>query len=241
MRVAKPGVRFVGDGVILPAGETLSVPFEAVGTRAVKVQACEVFADNSAGYLQNNDLSADYADTRHGRYLWQKTLSLPPDGDGDWRRYRLDLSELMAGHPNGLVRLTLKIDADTIDYQCQGEGPNRTAELPDNFEGPGQDDGGDRLRRYYDNAGYLSWQERDNPCSDAYYQYNERAESSRSFLASNLGLIAKQGEDDRLIVVATHLDSNAPASGVRVTVHNLSLIPICRCRRIERCRSRWAT
>ena len=220
LRVAKPGVRFVGDGVILPAGETLSVPFEAVGTRAVKVQAFEVFADNIAGYLQNNDLNADYADTRHGRYLWQKTLSLPPDGDGDWQRYRLDLSELMARHSNGLVRLTLKIDADTIDYQCQGEGPSRTAELPDNFEGPGQDEGGDRLRRYYDNAGYLSWQERDNPCADAYYQYNERAESSRAFLASNLGLIAKQGEDDRLIVVATHLDSNAPASGVRVTVHN---------------------
>ncbi|HBS13750.1 MAG TPA: hypothetical protein DD977_02315, partial [Alcanivorax sp.] len=70
LRVAKPGVRFVGDGVILPAGETLSVPFEAVGTRAVKVQAFEVFADNIAGYLQNNDLDADYADTRHGRYLW---------------------------------------------------------------------------------------------------------------------------------------------------------------------------
>nr|MCH9784424.1 hypothetical protein [Gammaproteobacteria bacterium] len=144
LRVAKPGVRFVGDGVILPAGDTLSVPFEAVGTRAVKVQAFEVFADNIAGYLQNNDLNADYADTRHGRYLWQKTLSLPPDGSGDWRRYRLDLSELMARHPNGLVRLTLRIDADTIDYQCQGQGPSRTAELPENFEGPGQDQGGDR-------------------------------------------------------------------------------------------------
>jgi len=220
LRVAKPGVRFVGDGVILPAGDTLSVPFEAVATGAVKVQAFEVFEDNIAGYLQNHEFSSDYADNRHGRYLWQKTLSLPPGGDGDWQRYRLDLSELMARHPNGLVRLTLKIDAQTIDYRCEGEGPSRTAQLPDNFEGPGQDDGADRLRRYYDDAGYLSWQERDNPCSDAYYQYNDRAESSRAFLASNLGLIAKQGEDDRLIVIATHLDSNAPAQGVRVSVHN---------------------
>ena len=116
--------------------------------------------------------------------------------------------------------LTLKLDGDTIDYQCDGDGPQRRAELPDSYDGPGQDDDGSRLRRYYRDAGYLSWSERDNPCSDAYYRYNDRAESSRAFLASNLGLIAKQGESDRLTVIATHLDDNTPATKVRVTVHN---------------------
>ncbi|MBF1803607.1 alpha-2-macroglobulin family protein [Alloalcanivorax profundimaris] len=220
LTVAKPGVRFVGEGAILPNGETLSVPFEAVAAKAVKVQAFEVFEDNIAGYLQGNELDTAYQDNRSGRYLWQKTLSLPPATGGDWQRYRLDLSELMAGHPNGLIMLTLKLDGDTIDYQCDGEGPQRRAELPDSYDGPGQDDDDSRLRRYYRDAGYLSWSERDNPCSDAYYRYNDRAESSRAFLASNLGLIAKQGESDRLTVIATHLDDNTPATKVRVTVHN---------------------
>ncbi|MFP1678404.1 alpha-2-macroglobulin family protein [Alloalcanivorax sp. C16-2] len=221
LTVAKPGVRFVGEGVILPNGETLSVPFEAVAAKAVKVQAFEVFEDNIAAYLQNNELDAAYQDSRAGRYLWQKTLSLPPGTGDDWQRYRLDLSELMAGHPNGLIMLTLKLDGETIDYLCQGDGPRRVAELPDSYEGPGQAvDDQDRLSRYYRDAGYLRWSERDDPCSDAYYRYNDRAESSRAFLASNLGLIAKQGESDRLTVIATHLDDNTPATKVRVTVHN---------------------
>ena len=219
LTVAKPGVRFVGEGVILPNGETLSVPFEAVAAKAVKVQAFEVFEDNIAAYLQGNELDSTYQDNRTGRYLWQKTLSLPPSNSDDWQRYRLDLSELMASHPNGLIMLTLKLDGETIDYQCDGDGPQRSAELPDSYDGPGQDDG-DRLDRYYSDAGYLSWSERDNPCSDAYYRYNDRAESQRAFLASNLGLIAKQGESDRLTVIATHLDDNTPATQVRVTVHN---------------------
>src|SRR5699024_9110973 len=107
----------VGDGVILPAGEILSVPFEAVAAKAVRVQAFEVFESNIAGYLQGYDLDAAYPDTRGGRYLWQKTLSLPPGDGDDWQRYRLDLTELMAKHPDGLVMLTLKLDGETADYR----------------------------------------------------------------------------------------------------------------------------
>ena len=220
LSMAKPGVRFVGDGVILPAGDTLSVPFEAAAASAVRVQAFEVFENNIAGYLQGYDLDAAYQDSRSGRYLWQKTLTLPPGGGDDWRRYRLDLSELMAKHPDGLVILTLKLDGETIDYRCEGQTPSRVTELPDSYEGPDQGDDGDRLSRYYGDAGYLRWSERDNPCSDAYYRYNDRAESRRAFLASNIGLIAKQGASDRLTVFATHLDSNTPATKVRVSVRN---------------------
>ncbi|WP_101674899.1 alpha-2-macroglobulin family protein [Alloalcanivorax mobilis] len=221
LSLAKPGVRFVGEGSILPNGKTLSVPFEAVATRAVQVQAFEIFENNITRYLQNHSLAGDYPDTSSGRYLWQKTLTLPPDGDGDWHRYRLDLSELMARHPNGLVLLTLKVDASAINYQCPGDAPAYRAELPDDYEGPGQEEqGADRLASYYRDAGYLSWRDRDDPCADAYYAYNDRVESSRAFLASNLGLIAKRGENDHLTVIATELDSNRAAADVKVAVYN---------------------
>lgn len=221
LSLAKPGVRFVGEGTILPNGKTLSVPFEAIATGAVTVQAFEIFQNNISRYLQFHDLSGDYADTNNGRYLWQKTLTLPPDSGDDWHRYRLDLTELMAKHPDGLVLLTLKVDASAINYQCPGEQPKSRAELPDDYEGPGQDDPqADRLANYYRDAGYLSWRDRDDPCADAYYAYNDRAESSRAFLASNLGLIAKQGENDRLTVIASQLDSNRAAADVKVAVYN---------------------
>lgn len=217
LSMAKPAVRFVGEGAILPRGEVLSVPFEAAAAGAIQVQAFEVFENNITSYLQSRDLENQHPDTRSGRYLWQKTLELPPSEERGWQRYRLDLTELMAKHPNGLVLLTLKVDPRSIHYQCGDGGPRRENTLPDNYEGPGQDD---EVSRYYHDAGYLRWDERDNPCSDSYYAYNNQAESSRSFIASNLGLLAKQGEDDRMLVVTTALDTNTPLAGTQVTAYN---------------------
>ena len=219
LMMSRPGVRFVGEGTILPEGETLSVPFEAAAVGSVKVQAFRVFDDNMGIYLQGSDLDEGDRDSRTGRYLWQKTLDLPENGDG-WQRYQLDLTELMAQHPNGLVMLTLTIDGDDIHYDCPADALTRKATLPENYEGPGQDESDDRVSRYYDDAGYLSWYEQDNPCSDSYYRYNDLASSTRAFLASNIGLIAKQGEGNTLHVVATSLNDNAPADDVVIKVFN---------------------
>ncbi len=219
LMMSRPGVRFVGEGTILPRGDTLSVPFEAAAVGSVKVQAFRVFDDNMGVYLQRSDLDGAAMDNRTGRHLWQKTLDLPANGEG-WQRYQLDLTELMARHPNGLVMLTLTIDGDDIHYDCPAGALTRKTSLPDNYEGPGQEVPDDRVSSYYDDAGYLSWYEQDNPCSDSYYRYNDLATSTRAFLASNLGLIAKQGEDNRLHVVATHLHDNVPAGDVTVKVYN---------------------
>ncbi|MZR64120.1 alpha-2-macroglobulin [Alcanivorax sp. DP30] len=219
LMMSRPGVRFVGAGSILPSGETLSVPFEAAAVGSVKVQAFRIFDDNMGTYLQRSDLDEGDMDSRTGRYLWQKTLALPANGDG-WQRYQLDLTELMATHPNGLVMLTLTIDGEDIHYDCPAGALTRKTTLPDNYEGPGQDVRDDSFSHYYEDAGYLSWYEQDNPCSDSYYRYNDLATSTRAFLASNIGLIAKQGEGNRLHVVATSLDDNVPAEDVVVKVYN---------------------
>src|SRR5690606_3472150 len=157
-------VRFVGEGSILPQGKVLSVPFEAVGAKAVKVQAFEIFENNIPAYLQNHALNSNSFDSSVGRWLWQKTLSLPPDRGDGWQRYRLDLTELMAKHPHGLVLLVLNLDADTSAYQCAGKQPTRKVTLPANYEGPGQGD--DATSDYYQDQGYLEWSKRDDPCSD---------------------------------------------------------------------------
>ena len=220
LMMTKPGVRFVGKGTILPDGEQLSVPFEAAGVHSVKVQAFRVFDDNIGSYLQGSDLDEGDMDSRTGRYLWQKTLSLPTDGEG-WQRYHLDLTELMAMHPNGLVHLTLTIDGDDITYGCPAGALTRKKTLPDSYDGPGQDnDQNSVVTRYYNDAGYLSWYEQHNPCSDSYYQYNDLASSTRAFLASNLGLIAKRGQDDALYVIATRLSDNSPAGDVVIKAYN---------------------
>lgn len=216
--VNKPGVRFVGAGSILPQGKVLSVPFEAVGAKAVKVQAFEIYENNIPAYLKSHALDSGSFDNGSGRWLWQKTLSLPPDSDDGWQRYRLDLTELMAKHPRGLVLLVLNLDAETRANQCPDKQPTHKVSLPTSYEGPGNEVSSSD---YYRDQGYLKWSERDDPCTDAYYVHNRQVtSSSRAFVASNLGLIAKRGENDALLVFASWLDQNTPARGVKVTAYN---------------------
>src|SRR5690606_29736439 len=60
------------------------------------------------------------------------------------------------------------------------------------------------------------WEQRDNPCHSSYYT-NERW-ASRDMLASNIGLIAKRGNDKRIQVYTTDLISALPIAGVTLTL-----------------------
>ena len=72
----KPQVRFVGRGVILPDGKTLTIPFEAVNARSVHVTALRVYDDNMGQFLQVNKLDGNAEMTRVGRFLWRRTIAL---------------------------------------------------------------------------------------------------------------------------------------------------------------------
>jgi len=56
---AKPQVKFVGKGTILPSNSILEIPFDAVGVSAVDVTAFKVHSDNVGQFLQVNGLSGD--------------------------------------------------------------------------------------------------------------------------------------------------------------------------------------
>src|SRR5690606_39069008 len=63
-----------------------------------------------------------------------------------------------------------------------------------------------------------NWRERDNPCSDSYY--NAERKVARNILASDLGIITKSGTDGNLFCAATSLISSNPMQGVEITAYN---------------------
>jgi uncharacterized protein YfaS (alpha-2-macroglobulin family) len=71
-----------------------------------------------------------------------------------------------------------------------------------------------------DDAVYYSfmfhWEDRNDPCKDAYYSPDKRV--SRNILASNLGLIAKKGDDNILHVMVNDLISALPVNEVAIDV-----------------------
>src|SRR5690606_41549096 len=123
MSVAKPALNFVGNSNILPPAKQISVPFEAMGVDSVQVIAFKVYANNIGQFLQRFDLDSNTADTMTGRYLWRKTYHLPEVPRDRKARFHLDLTELMAQHPAGLIRLELRVDRSNSIFQCAAARP----------------------------------------------------------------------------------------------------------------------
>jgi len=229
----KPQVRFVGAGVILPDAEKLTVPFEAVSARAVRVTALEVFEPNIPQFLQVNNLSGTNELSRVGRVLWRKTIPLANPVPGRWTRYDLDVTELTAKHPGGLFQLTLSLAPKDSLFPCanKNEESKETTAIEDpDTEIANQEDGSyyqasnwdsyEDDGEYDEETGEMRWQDRDDPCKAAYYRYSSAIRAQRNLLASNIGLIAKRGQKGKLLAVATALDTARPLGGVKINAIN---------------------
>ncbi len=230
LELVKPIVRFVGKTSILPPASQISVPFEAAGVDSVQVIAFKVFANNIGQYLQDYSLTAAYAATDTGRYLWRKTFSLPEIPHAGVQRFNLDLTELMAQHPDGLVRLELRVDRSNSIYTCDQPRPTSpVATMPEDSDGEEYYEREQEpawYRQYYQSQGYYNYSERNNPCDDTYYYYGDDVSSARNFIVSNIGLMAKRADNDQLHIVSTELNSAKPLSGTEVTAFNYQRQPI---------------
>lgn len=233
---SKPQVRFVGKGVILPDSKVLSVPFEAVNVRSVRVAAMRIYDDNMGQFLQVNKLDGDQELSRVGRILWRKTIPLSALEANKWQRHHLDVSELFQKHPGGLFRLTLSITRADSVYPCSDDAAadSEIDAPPGNAESLEVNEASswDYAEDYYNQSEAINWNERSNPCSSSYYRLNANRNygydnqeqfsirDERNFLASNIGLIAKRDPQGRMLVVATDLRTSAPLKGIKVNAMN---------------------
>ena len=218
----RPQLRFTGKGSILPAGAALSIPFEAMNAKSVRVTAFQIYDNDVGQFLQANTLAGDSELSRVGRYLWRKTITLPTGQPDRWNRHALDATELLRAHPGALFRLTLSLTRADSTYACPGEAPAMGDEPLANPEDLDltQASGWDGIEQYYEGSSNENWQERDNPCNDAYFRYNDGVKAERNFIASNLGLVAKRGADGLVHVAATAIDSATPLAGVALDIRN---------------------
>ena len=223
----KPQVRFVGKGSILPEGSTLEIPFEAVAVNAVEVTAFEIYPDNMRQFLQVNRLSGNYQPRRTGRYLWRKTIPLTAADPNKWNRYSFNVTEMMKEHRGGLLRLTLSIRRAFSTYDCPAstEKVRDKPSLMKNLEDDGVQEasGWDGISDYVEDNEYYDyrWNDRNNPCKKAYYKYNrDKVSVNQNFIASNIGLIAKQDAQGNLHVISTDIRTAEPLTGVDFEVRN---------------------
>ncbi|MDH4033921.1 MAG: MG2 domain-containing protein, partial [candidate division Zixibacteria bacterium] len=221
-----PALRFVGQGVIVPGTEGLTVPFEAVNLRAVVVEATPIAEGSMSQFLQVNDLKGGREMRRVGRVVWKETvpLDLVMGRVNEWIRYGLDVRPLVENHPAGLYHLTLSFQRRHVMYPCRDTDADwRPNELwQSGWDSPLENSNWEAM----ETAAGIGWREmnehRNDPCHPAYYKgyWSQGHTVSRNVLMSDMGLIAKKGANDSVLVVATDIGTTKPLSGVDVTLYD---------------------
>ncbi|RKR82436.1 hypothetical protein BDD43_2616 [Mucilaginibacter gracilis] len=225
-----PAVTIPGKGVILPSSGKLLMPFEAVNLNAVDVTIIKIYEDNVPQYFQNNDINGDNELRRVGKPIVQKTIRL--DGDktvnlNKKTRFMLDIDKLFRAEPGAIYRVIIGFRKQYSLYSCKAGG---AAVKPDSEEdseyyGGGygssggnvsdeDDDFWSRYDSYYPSG--FNWADRDNPCTDSYY--NKQKWATRNIIASNIGLVAKRGTDNSMVVIATDILTAQPIAGIELNL-----------------------
>lgn len=222
----EPSVSIPGKGVILPHSGKLMMPFEAINLNAVDVSIIKIYGNNIPQYLQQNNMNGESNLRQVARPVKQITIKLDADKSLNLHkknRFMLDIDKLIRTEPGAIYRITIGYRPGYSVYTCKA-GNESTADSEDD-EGDGEyysDEEGqrssidedDEFWKKYDDYypfGY-DWNERKNPCSNSYY--NKDRWASRNVLASNIGLIAKQGNSNNLLIATTDILSAKPIEGV---------------------------
>ncbi|GGG37475.1 alpha-2-macroglobulin family protein [Bizionia arctica] len=237
----KPQVRLINNGTILPNSKELKFNFEAVNLKAVDVRIIKIYEDNIIQFLQENNLNSDnqYAVRQVGRRIAKQTIQLQTEAEntGKWRAYSIDLSKFFQADAGAIYRVELSFNKDYSLYDCTANSSVSSSEdeyedyyYEEEYYGRGNSEDSysedDDLREeaYWDNLTYsykdypYNWRERENPCHVAYY--NEDRITSQNLLTSNLGVIAKRGENNSYYFAVTNILDTNPEANASVTLYN---------------------
>ena len=219
----KPAVRLINQGTILPSTDGLLFPFEAVNLKAVDISVVRIFEQNIQQFLQVNRLNGQAQIRRVGKPIVEKALRLDDSGItqlASWNRFTIDLAEIIETEPGAIYQVILSFKKQYSLYDC-GSQEVQEPELElsqDNWDEYAFEDDGNYGSYVDNNYPYnYSWQDRENPCTNSYYF---RKSVRRNVLASDLGLIAKIGNNRKLTAFVTDLLTTNPLSNVNVEVYD---------------------
>jgi hypothetical protein len=236
----KPQVRLISNGTILPNSQELKFNFEAVNLKAVDVRVIKIFKNNVLQFLQDNDLSNNESyNMKHvGRRIAKQTIQLQTaaENTGKWKAYTIDLSKFLKADPGAIYRIELSFKKDYSLYNCDTNAHVTNTE-DDEYEEYYEDEHYEnepeesapedeelREEAYWDNLVYsyknysYNWREEENPCHNAYY--NESKIVSQNLLASNIGVIAKQGANNSYYFAVSNILTTEPEESATVKLYN---------------------
>ena len=222
----KPAIELIGNGVILPGSNEMIFPFKAVNLSAINVKIVKIFEDNISQFFQVNPIDGKREMKRVGRIIYKGEVKLKTDKNinyGNWNTFSLDLSKFINVEPGAIYRIHLSFTKQQSLYTCdkihtKEEFVNFFGEDPEiaSYDNPSdywyyEDD-------YYYNNSY-KYKEKNNPCKPSYYMLKKRF-VAKNILASDLGIIAKAGHGNSMLIAITNLKTTNPISDVTLDIYN---------------------
>jgi uncharacterized protein YfaS (alpha-2-macroglobulin family) len=213
----KPAVRFIKNGTILPSSNNLKLNFEAVNLSAVDVKVYKIYKNNILQFLQYNELNGSQNLKKVAQPVAKTTLKLNESAlvnPSKWNTFALDLSKIITPEPGAIYRVEFVYKKKYSLYKCESseenenEGDEEEVDENDvNYSGNSYDD------YYYDD---YEWRESQDPCTNSYY-YNARI--ATNILATDLGVIAKRGENKSYVFAVNNIVTTEPVSNARVDLY----------------------
>jgi len=224
-----PSVKIHGKGNILPNSGRLVLPFESINLNAVDISIIKIYEENVPQFLQENSLGGNNELRRVGKPIVQKTLRLDDDKTLDLHKrqhFSLDIDKYLKTEQGAIYKVTIGfrpeysmyLSTDTTSNERGGEDEEGDYYGYNDYNSSGGVDEDDAFWDRYDTYypfGY-NWSRRDDPTSKSYY--NKDRWATRNILASNIGLTAKRGNDNSLLVAVSNILTTEPMDGVEIEV-----------------------
>src|SRR5690554_4645320 len=218
----KPNVRYIKNGTILPSSNNLKINFEAANLKAVDVKVYKIHSDNILQFLQDNELNGKRNLRKVATPVTTKTINLLEKklpNYSKWNAFALDLASIISVEQGAIYRVELSFKKSYSLYKCENSSSENSNEdnyyaNEDNFEVRSTDG-----YSYYDYYWYddYSWQDRQDACSDSYFR---RGSVGTNVLATNLGVIAKRGDNGSYFVAVSDIVSTAAVAGATVELYD---------------------
>ena len=218
-----PAVRFIGKGNIIPSTDGLVIPFEAVNLSAVDIKIVKIFSNNYHQFFQSNNLDENNSLRNVGRPVYRGVLPLTGIHAGvlnKWSSYSFKINDLIKVEAGAIYQVELSMRPEYSLYPCSDDSRIKTIKRKEKVKDDeqwlsGSNSDEEEYQNEYEGEGY-DWQSRNNPCTLSYFIQNRNV--SKNVIASNIGLIAKRGIDNQLLVVSTNLLTAQPLPGTEISV-----------------------
>ena len=228
--VIPPAVEIPVGGSILPDEDNLTLPFRSVNLAAVDVEVVKVYTGNVLTFLQECEMGETGQLRRVGRLIYRQTVRLDRDERlnlHQWQTFSVDLRHLFRQERGAVYNIRISFRRA---YSLYGKTHAGELDLASGLTRADRDEWDEAYTYVYREAPDYRWQEydwreADDPSKASYYMVAHRM-AQHNVVSSELGLVVKRADSDRLWCTVSHLLTAQAASGVRVTAYNYQMRPI---------------